>query len=62
MPMIVNGFPFRYVRRPSVCGSALKRDRHSRSLMTTTGCAFGVRSSSGVITRPCAARTPSMSK
>ena len=28
MPMIVNGFPFKYVTRPSVCGSALKCVRH----------------------------------
>ena len=40
----------------------VERARHSRSLMTITGWAFGVRSSSGVNTRPCAARTPSMSK
>ena len=47
---------------PTICASPANRDRHSASLITTTGCAPRGSSSSGMMTRPRAARMPSTEK
>src|SRR5262245_6737946 len=54
--MTVNRWPFKATSRPTTSPAPPKRFLHIRWLMTATGCALGVLSSSGEITRPSGAR------
>ncbi len=61
-PTTANGCPFSSTDRPTAAGSAPKRVRQRRSLITRTGCAPATRSSSGASSRPAWARVPRISK
>jgi len=56
----VNGFPLSLMLWPMTAGSPPKRLFHKPKLMTATGCAPGVRSSSSLNKRPRPVCTPSI--
>ena len=52
MPITLNALPLSLTSRPTMFGSAASWFFQNVSLMTATGCAFSVRSSSSVNRRP----------